>query len=78
MKIFNKNLKTQRLELRILEPTLENAKLVWDVLKVLLTTPLCIQDIDNKDNISPKKKIFHIYIFLQNTINHFLNPWKKP
>jgi RimJ/RimL family protein N-acetyltransferase len=33
MKIFNKNLKTQRLELRILEPTLENAKLVWDVLK---------------------------------------------
>lgn len=27
MKIFNKNLKTQRLELRILEPTLENAKL---------------------------------------------------
>ena len=32
-KFFKKNLKTERLELRILEPTLENAKLVWNVLK---------------------------------------------
>lgn len=31
--LFNKNLKTERLELRILEPTIENAKLVWDILK---------------------------------------------
>lgn len=32
-KLFKKNHKTERLELRILEPTLENAKLVWNVLK---------------------------------------------
>lgn len=32
-KFFKKNHKTERLELRILEPTLENAKLVWNVLK---------------------------------------------
>ena len=31
--LFRKNLTTKRLELRILEPTTENAKLVWDVLK---------------------------------------------
>lgn len=31
--LFKKNLKTERLELCILEPTLENAKLVWNVLK---------------------------------------------
>lgn len=32
-KFFKKNHKTERLELCILEPTLENAKLVWNVLK---------------------------------------------
>lgn len=32
-KLFKKNHKTERLKLRILEPTLENAKLVWNVLK---------------------------------------------
>lgn len=32
-KLFKRNLKTERLELRILEPTKENAKLVWDTLK---------------------------------------------
>ena len=31
--LFKRNLKTQRLELRIMEPTLENAKIVWDVVK---------------------------------------------
>lgn len=31
--LFKKNLKTERLELRILEPTIENAKLIWDTLK---------------------------------------------
>ncbi|MBP5795065.1 MAG: GNAT family N-acetyltransferase [Alphaproteobacteria bacterium] len=31
--IFRKNHKTKRLELRILEPTPENAELVWNVLK---------------------------------------------
>ena len=31
--LFRRNLKTPRLELRILEPTLENAKLVWNVIK---------------------------------------------
>ncbi len=31
--LFKPDLKTQRLELRILEPTLENAELVWNVLK---------------------------------------------
>ncbi len=32
-KLFRRNLKTKRLDLRVLEPTLENAKVVWDVLK---------------------------------------------
>lgn len=32
-KLFKKNLKTERLELRILEPTMENAKLIWDAIK---------------------------------------------
>jgi len=31
--LFKRNLKTGRLEMRILEPTPENAKLVWDALK---------------------------------------------
>ncbi len=31
--LFKKNLKTERLELRILEATMENAELVWNVLK---------------------------------------------
>ncbi len=31
--LFKKDLKTQRLELRILEPTKENAKLVWNAIK---------------------------------------------
>lgn len=31
--LFKKNLKTERLELRILEPTMENAEMVWDVVK---------------------------------------------
>lgn len=32
-KLFKRNFKTARLEMRILEPTKENAKLVWDALK---------------------------------------------
>lgn len=32
-KLFRRNLKTKRLELRVLEPTPENAKLVWDAIK---------------------------------------------
>lgn len=32
-KLFRRNLKTKRLELRVLEPTEENAKLVWDAVK---------------------------------------------
>ena len=32
-KLFRRNLKTKRLELRILEPTEENAKLVWNAIK---------------------------------------------
>ena len=32
-KLFKRDLKTERLEMRILEPTPENAKIVWDVLK---------------------------------------------
>ena len=32
-KLFRKNLKTKRLELRVLEPTPENAKLVWEAIK---------------------------------------------
>ena len=32
-KLFKRNLKTERLELRILEPTKENAKLVWNAIK---------------------------------------------
>lgn len=32
-KLFRRDLKTERLELRILEPTKENAKLVWDAIK---------------------------------------------
>ena len=31
--LFRKNLKTKRLELRVLEPTPENAKLVWKAIK---------------------------------------------
>ena len=31
--LFKRDLKTERLEMRILEPTPENAKIVWDVLK---------------------------------------------
>lgn len=31
--LFKRKLKTGRLEMRILEPTTENAKLVWDALK---------------------------------------------
>ena len=31
--LFKKNLKTERLELRILKPTNENAKLIWNVLQ---------------------------------------------
>ena len=31
--LFKRNLQTERLEMRILEPTPENAKIVWDVLK---------------------------------------------
>ena len=31
--LFKKNLKTERLELRIMEPTPENAALIFDVLK---------------------------------------------
>jgi len=31
--LFKRDLKTERLELHILEPTQENARLVWDVLK---------------------------------------------
>ena len=31
--LFKRNLKTQRLELRIMEPTLENATLIFDTLK---------------------------------------------
>ena len=32
-KLFRQNLKTQRLELRVLDPTPENAKLVWEAIK---------------------------------------------
>ncbi len=32
-KLFRRDLQTQRLELRILEPTPENAKLIWDAIK---------------------------------------------
>lgn len=32
-KLFKKNHKTERLELRIMEPTMENAKLVWEAIK---------------------------------------------
>jgi len=32
-KLFKRDIKTERLEMRILEPTLENAKLVWDAIK---------------------------------------------
>ncbi len=32
-KLFRRDLKTPRLELRVLEPTKENAKLVWDAIK---------------------------------------------
>ena len=31
--LFRRNLKTPRLELRVLEPIMENAKLVWDAVK---------------------------------------------
>lgn len=31
--LFKRNLKTERLEMRILEPTEENAKLIWNALK---------------------------------------------
>lgn len=31
--LFKKNLKTARLELRIMEPTLANAEMVWEVVK---------------------------------------------
>jgi RimJ/RimL family protein N-acetyltransferase len=31
--IFKQNIKTERLEMRILAPTPENAKIIWDVLK---------------------------------------------
>ena len=31
--VFRKNIKTNRLELRILEPTMENAELVWNAIK---------------------------------------------
>ena len=31
--LFKKNLKTERLELRVLEPTVENAKIVWEAIK---------------------------------------------
>ena len=31
--IFKKNIKTERLELRIMEPTPENAKLIWEAIK---------------------------------------------
>ena len=31
--LFKKNLKTERLELRIMEPTLENAKIVWEAIQ---------------------------------------------
>ena len=32
-KLFKRNIKTERLQLRILEPTMENAKIVWDAIK---------------------------------------------
>ena len=31
--LFRRNLKTSRLELRVLEPTPENAKVVWEAIK---------------------------------------------
>ncbi|MCQ2562528.1 MAG: GNAT family N-acetyltransferase [Alphaproteobacteria bacterium] len=31
--LFKRDIKTQRLEMRILEPTIENAQLIWNVLK---------------------------------------------
>ncbi|MBE6461190.1 MAG: GNAT family N-acetyltransferase [Alphaproteobacteria bacterium] len=32
-KIFNHDIKTERLELRVLKPTIANAQMIWDVLK---------------------------------------------
>ena len=32
-KLFKRDIKTERLQLRTLEPTLENAKLIWDTIK---------------------------------------------
>lgn len=32
-KIFNRDIKTERLELRVLRPTIANAQMIWDVLK---------------------------------------------
>ena len=33
LELFKRDLWTERLEMRLLEPTPENAKIVWDVLK---------------------------------------------
>ena len=33
LELFRRDLTTERLELRILEPTMENARIIWDVIK---------------------------------------------